>query len=161
MLARHVSDPIGPSSGAFIYKLYLQIWYVVIRVLLDTSSLYERNAWMCPVVRVLPHTKVCEYSLYKTLLMMDRWGPKHVELTYVLNEINSLKITLCILLDGIYIARWYTVPTISCSIVCQKISPVCQKDSSFSCYPINIPSRFLILSYELFSQVDTYFLLYL
>ena len=40
MLARHVSDLIGPSSGAF-YKLYLQIWYVVIRVLLDTSSRYE------------------------------------------------------------------------------------------------------------------------
>ena len=40
MLARHVSDLTGPSSGAF-YKLYLQIWYVVIRVLLDTSSRYE------------------------------------------------------------------------------------------------------------------------
>ena len=37
MLARHVSDLTGPSSGAF-YKLYSQIWYVVIRVLLDTSS---------------------------------------------------------------------------------------------------------------------------
>ena len=40
MLAQHVSDLTGPSSGAF-YKLYLQIWYVVIRVLLDTSSRYE------------------------------------------------------------------------------------------------------------------------
>ena len=40
MLARHVSDLTGRSSGAF-YKLYLQIWYVVIRVLLDTSSRYE------------------------------------------------------------------------------------------------------------------------
>ena len=39
------------------------------------------NGWKCRVARVLPHTKVCEYSLYKTLLMMDRWGPKHVELT--------------------------------------------------------------------------------
>ena len=28
MLARHVSDLIGPSSGAF-HKLYLQIWYVL------------------------------------------------------------------------------------------------------------------------------------
>ena len=37
MLARRVSNLTGPSSGAF-YKLYLQIWYVVIRVLLDTSS---------------------------------------------------------------------------------------------------------------------------
>ena len=40
MIARHVSDLTGPSSGAF-YKLYLQIWYVVIRVLLDTSSRSE------------------------------------------------------------------------------------------------------------------------
>ena len=40
------------------------------------------NGWTCRVVRTVePHTKVCEYSLYKTLLMMDRWGPKHVELT--------------------------------------------------------------------------------
>ena len=30
------------------------------------------NGWMCRVARVLPHTKVCEYSLYKTLLMMER-----------------------------------------------------------------------------------------
>ena len=52
MLARHVSNLIGPSSGAFVYKLYLQIWYVVVRT-------------------VVPHTKVCEYSLYKTLLIMD------------------------------------------------------------------------------------------
>ena len=41
MLARHVSDLTGPSSGAFVYKLHLQIWYVVIRVLRDTSSRYE------------------------------------------------------------------------------------------------------------------------
>ena len=40
MLARHVSDLTGPSSGAF-YELYVQIWYVVIRVILDTSSRYE------------------------------------------------------------------------------------------------------------------------
>ena len=38
MLAQHVSDLTGPSSGAFFYKLYVQICYVVIRVLLDTSS---------------------------------------------------------------------------------------------------------------------------
>ena len=29
MIARHVSDLIGPSSGAFVYKLYVQIWYVL------------------------------------------------------------------------------------------------------------------------------------
>ena len=37
MSARLVSYLTGPSPGAF-YKLYLQIWYVVIRVLLDVSS---------------------------------------------------------------------------------------------------------------------------
>ena len=51
----------------------------------------QSNGWTCPVVRVLPHTKVCKYSLYKTLLTMDRWGPKHVELTYVMNKTHSLK----------------------------------------------------------------------
>ena len=40
VFARHVSDLTGPSSGAS-YKLYLQIWYVVLLVLLDTSSRYE------------------------------------------------------------------------------------------------------------------------
>ena len=49
MLAPHVSDLTGPSSGAF-YKLYLQVWYVVIRVLLDTSSRY---GWTCRVLRVI------------------------------------------------------------------------------------------------------------
>ena len=43
MLARRVSGLTGPSSGAF-YELYSQIWYVVIRVLLDTSSRYEVTA---------------------------------------------------------------------------------------------------------------------
>ena len=36
MLARHVSDLTGPSSGAF-YKPYLQIWYVVIRSLIKNT----------------------------------------------------------------------------------------------------------------------------
>ena len=40
MLALHVSYLTGPSSGAFC-RLYLHIWYVVIRVVLDTSSRYE------------------------------------------------------------------------------------------------------------------------
>ena len=41
MLARHVSDLIGPSSGAFCRSCIHRLWYVVIRVLLDTSSRYE------------------------------------------------------------------------------------------------------------------------
>ena len=39
-----------------------------------------RNGWTCRVVRVLPHTKSANTAC-KKLLMMDRWGPKHVELT--------------------------------------------------------------------------------
>ena len=39
-LARHVSDLIGPSSGAFRTSCIRRLWYVVIRVLLDTSSHY-------------------------------------------------------------------------------------------------------------------------
>jgi hypothetical protein len=38
MLARHVSDLIGLSSGAFCTSCICRLWYVVIRVLLDTSS---------------------------------------------------------------------------------------------------------------------------
>ena len=65
MLARHVPDLTGPFSGAFVYKLYVQIWYVVILcVLLDTSSRYE--------VRVLPHTKSAHTACKQTLLKMDR-----------------------------------------------------------------------------------------
>ena len=36
MLARHVSDHTGPSSGAFCTSCVCRLWYVVIRVLLDT-----------------------------------------------------------------------------------------------------------------------------
>ena len=78
-----------------LYRLYLQIWYVVIRVLLDTSSRYEvRKSWTCRVVRVLPHTKSANTPCKQMLLKMDRWGPKHVELTHVLNKLNHKK--LCV-----------------------------------------------------------------
>ena len=39
--ARHVSDLISPSSGAFCTRCMCRVWYVVIRVLLDTSSRYK------------------------------------------------------------------------------------------------------------------------
>ena len=41
MLARHVSDLTGPSSGAFCTSCIRRLWYVVIRVLLDMSSRYK------------------------------------------------------------------------------------------------------------------------
>ena len=46
--------------------------------------------------------------------MMDRWGPKHVQLTHVMNKLTHWN-TLCIFLVCIHITRWYTVPTISCT----------------------------------------------
>ena len=36
VLARHVSDLTGPSSGVF-YKLYMQIFYVVILCILKSK----------------------------------------------------------------------------------------------------------------------------
>ena len=62
------------------------------------------------VMRKSPHTKFATHS-FLTLLRMDHWGPKHVEPPRVMNKLNHK--TLCILLDYIYIARWYTVHTIS------------------------------------------------
>ena len=41
-LALHVSDLIGPSSGAFCRSCTCRLRYVVIRVLLDTSSRLQR-----------------------------------------------------------------------------------------------------------------------
>ena len=41
LLALHVSDLIGPSSGAFCTSCIRRLCYVVIRVLLDTSSRYK------------------------------------------------------------------------------------------------------------------------
>ena len=49
ILARHVSDLIGPSSGAFCTSCIRRLWYVVI---------CRCNGWTCRVVRtVVPHTK--------------------------------------------------------------------------------------------------------
>ena len=54
--------------------------------------------------------QIATYSL-RTLLKMDYWSPKHVELLNVMNKINHQ--ILCILLDYIYIGKWYTVHTLS------------------------------------------------
>ena len=43
-----------------LYKLYLQIWYVVIRVLLDTSNRYE----VVGRIAVLPTSSGAFYKLY-------------------------------------------------------------------------------------------------
>ena len=46
---------------------------------------------------------------------MEHWGPKHVQPPSVTNKLNHK--TLCILLVYIYITRWYTVHTISRSVL--------------------------------------------
>ena len=68
MLARHVSDLTGPLSGAF-YKLYSQT------LVCGNTVRTARH------VQPLRNGRMNANTACKTLLMMDRWGPKHVELT--------------------------------------------------------------------------------
>ena len=67
-------------SSCNIYAVQQDIQSVLISEFIQ-HFLQVCNGWTCRVVRVLPHTKVCEYNLCKTLLKMEWWGPKHVELT--------------------------------------------------------------------------------
>ena len=71
LLARHVSDLTGPSSGAFCTSCIRRLWYVVIRVLLDTSSRYKlySQIWYV-VIRVLLDTS----SRYE--VVVHYWGNK-------------------------------------------------------------------------------------
>jgi hypothetical protein len=64
--------------------------------------LQPHNIWPYRIVHKIPHTIFATHSL-KTLLMMDYWGPKHVELLNVTNKLNHK--TMCILLDYIYIKQ--------------------------------------------------------
>ena len=52
--------------------------------------------------------QIATYSI-RTLMKMDYCSPKHVELLNVMNNINHQM--MCVLLDYIYIAKWYTVHT--------------------------------------------------
>ena len=82
MASINTNDQLHNRSVVCIRRL----WYVVIRVILDTSS-------RCKVVGTLQRldvsssTRITTYQslriqlVQKTLLMMERWGPKHVELT--------------------------------------------------------------------------------
>ena len=44
MLALHVSDLIGPSSGAFCTSCIRRLWYLEIRVILDAFNRYKVTA---------------------------------------------------------------------------------------------------------------------
>ena len=62
---------------------------------------------------IIAHTIVCKYRFYKTLLMMDRWVSKYVELKpkcwFKLIHWDHI----CILLDYIYISVYiYILPSV-------------------------------------------------
>ena len=79
MLARHVSDLIGPSSGAFVYKLYVQIWYVVTCVLPDTPSRYEDDTRSlqhqvnnCPTGKIIHVHEIIKMSSFYNFVTAGR-----------------------------------------------------------------------------------------
>ena len=65
MLGRHVSDLIGPLSGAFCTSCICRLWYVVIRILLDTSSRNEvvGRRWATYILQ--DDTRSLEYQVKK------------------------------------------------------------------------------------------------
>ena len=77
--------------------LYVAIWYVSIRPVV--MRVKEELQFF-----LHPHNnrmyQIATYSI-RTLLKMDYWSPKHVELLNVMNKINHQ--ILCMLLDYIYI----------------------------------------------------------
>ena len=64
--------------------------------------------------------QIATYNIRK-LLKMDSWSPKHVELLNVMNKINHQ--ILCILLGYTYIAKLYTVHTVSKRLCEVKVTP--------------------------------------
>ena len=72
MLAQHISDITGPSSGAFFYRLYVQIWYVAIRVLPHTKSAH--SYLLTPWSRVLLE-KLTGFAANQQILRV-LWNPK-------------------------------------------------------------------------------------
>ena len=86
--------------------LSVAIWYVSIRpVVMQSSSSFT----LITTVRIETY-QIATYNI-RTLLKMDYWSPKHVELLNVMNKTNHQ--ILCILLDYRYSAIWYTVHIIS------------------------------------------------
>ena len=112
--------------------LYVAIWYVSIRPvvmrvkeelqilvsrprspncsLFSNLRLFRSSSFTLITTGRIETYQIATYSI-RTLLKMDYWSPKHVELLNVMNKI-SLQV-LCILLGYICIAQWYTVHTIS------------------------------------------------
>ena len=60
VLALHVSDLIGPSSGAFCTGCIRRLWYVVIRVVLDVSSSTCVSCWTAYILQDDTRTLQCQ-----------------------------------------------------------------------------------------------------
>ena len=126
MLARHVSDLIGLSSGAFCTSCMCRLWYVVIRVLLDTSSRYKVVGrtlfivmWMYLGVKrrslqVLLH-HIAAMHLHSFILIFS-----YIRIIFACWAVINLLlcISLCISLDCIYISKMihgpYNVKLVFC-----------------------------------------------
>ena len=81
MLARNVSDLIGPSSGAFCPSCICRLWYVVILcVLLDTSSLYEVVGRVCDNHET--YLQICITNKMRNSSCMCRQFPTYVRFPY-------------------------------------------------------------------------------
>ena len=116
--------------------LYVGIWYVSIRPVV-TRVKEER----------IETYQTATYSI-RTLLKVDYWSPKHVELLNVTNKINHQ--ILCILLDYRYIAKWYTDRTISKQL--HTAYTTAHQPTQFLCHTVTFPlcpKLVLKLSYHL------------
>ena len=89
--------------------LYVAIWYVSIRYEGEGRTAVCSSFTLITTGRIETY-QIVTYSI-RTLLKIDYWSAKHVELLNVMNKINHQ--ILCILLDYGHIAKWYTVHTIS------------------------------------------------
>ena len=75
------STCFGPHRSiirSVLYKLYLQT-LVCGTTVRTTRHVQLLRLDVSSSTRITTY-QICKYSLDKTLLMMDRWGPKHVEL---------------------------------------------------------------------------------
>ena len=71
MLARHFSDLTGPSSGAFYTSCIRGLWYVVIRVLLDTSSRYKAVGRTVLSTTLSSSTRITTYQSLQIQLIQN------------------------------------------------------------------------------------------
>ena len=117
LLARHVSDLIGPSSGAFCTSCIRRLCCVVIRILLDTSPTVA--TLQRPDVLSSTHSSNTYQSLRIQLVQnAPDDGPMRSETCRANKKCWKKTFSLtpyCVSCwtTYIYITRWYRVPTVS------------------------------------------------